>query len=489
VEVARLHAVYFDTPNHALRDGGFSLRVRRRDDAYIQTLKHRAGGGLFERDEWETAVPGPDLDHAVLADTPAAAVVGDAPLAPAFVVEVERQVHKWIRGETRIEVSFDTGLITAGEHTEPVAEMELELLSGAPQALFDLARELLARADLTLSFESKAERGYRLAGHDGVAALKVRNTAIGPATCGADAFRLVAREALVQVAGNARLLQRAHNPDVLHQLRVGLRRFRAALSIFKAMLDPEGLNLARSETRWLAGELSEARDIDVFLQRAATPDEIEESPARAAFFQALRRAQAEAYERALAAIGSPRFRTMLLTVGEWIEIGGWLRLANDRQRGLREGAAATLAAGVMARLDRRLRRRSHGFMKLDSESRHDLRKHAKKLRYAAAFFGEAFPGRPKRRSRYDAALRNLQDRLGDLNDMAVARAVAMKAVGRRSGDLAFAAGLEVGRLTRDEDVALAAANATLKAYRKTKPFWPDPDDRDLNLSGPRLRSV
>ena len=49
--ISELHAIYFDTPGHALRDEGFSLRVRRHGERYVQTLKHRAAGGLFERDE------------------------------------------------------------------------------------------------------------------------------------------------------------------------------------------------------------------------------------------------------------------------------------------------------------------------------------------------------------------------------------------------------------------------------------------------------
>lgn len=485
-EIANLSATYFDTAEHALRDGGFSLRVRRNNGKHTQTLKHRAGGGLFERDEWETPVDGPDLDLVALRNTPAAGVIGDEVPVPAFIVEVERRMRVWTCGDTRIEISLDNGLITAGERTEPIAELELELLCGPPQALFDLGRELLAEAELTLAFESKAERGYRLAGHDGVAAFKAQQSAVGPTTTGAAAFQLIARDALIQIAGNARLLQRAHNPDVLHQLRVGLRRLRAALSVFKPMLDPEALNFARVETRWLAGELSAARDIDVFLQRAATPDEIEESAGRAAFFRALRHAQAEAYDAALAAVRSARFRALLFGLGEWIEIGGRRRLADDRQQALRDGPATTLAAAMLDRLDRRVRRRSRGFRDIDPVARHDLRKQVKKLRYAAAFFGEAFPRHPKRRARFTEALRALQDRLGELNDMAVARTIALRAVGRRSGELAFSAGLEVGRLTQHEGIVLDAANVTLKAYRKVKPFWPSSDGHeDLNHSRPR----
>ncbi|MEW5684313.1 MAG: CHAD domain-containing protein [Pseudomonadota bacterium] len=488
--VSRMHAVYFDTPGHVLRDAGFSLRVRRKGERHIQTLKHRAGGGLFQRDEWETPVAGPDLDLDALAGTPAEAVVADAPLSPAFVVEVERRIHIWTQGETRIEVSFDTGLITADARSEPIAELELELLAGSPSALFQLARRLLGEADLTLLLESKAERGYRLAGHDGVAALKAQKTAVGPATTGAQAFQLIAREALVQIAGNARLLQRAHNPDVLHQARVGLRRLRAALAVFKDMLDPEGLNMARAETKWLAGELSQARDFDVFLQSVTGPDEVEEKAGRAAFFRALRHAQAEAYERALAAVRCERFRIMLLALAEWIEVGGWSRLASDRQRALREGSAAALAAPVMERLDQRFRRRSRGFRHLDAEARHDIRKQGKKLRYATAFFGEAFPDHPKRRARQIVALKTVQDRLGELNDLAVARVVVAKVVGKRTGELARAARRELERLVRDEDDLLRAARDALKVYRRARAFWPEPDgDEAVNLSPPSLRSA
>lgn len=488
--VSRMHAVYFDTPGHALRNAGFGLRVRRRGERYVQTLKHRARGGLFERDEWETPVAGPDLDLDALAATPAHATLAGAPLSPAFVVEVERRAHVWSQGETRIEVSFDTGLITADTRSEPIAELELELLAGSPAVLFQLAHRLLGVADLTLLLESKAERGYRLAGHDGVAALKAQKTAVGPATTSGEAFQLIARDALVQIAGNTRLLQRAHNPDVLHQARVGLRRMRAALTVFREMLDPEGLNIARAETKWLAGELSQARDFDVFLQRVAIRDEFEESAGRAAFFRALRHAQAEAYERALAAVRSERFRLLLLTLAEWIEVGGWTRMADDRARSLRDGPATVLAAQVMERLDHRFRRRSRGFRHLGVEARHDVRKQGKKLRYATAFFGEAFLDHPRRRARQIAALKVVQDRLGELNDLAVARVVVAKVVGKRTGELARAARRELERLVRDEDDLLDAARDALKAYRRARAFWPEPDgDEALNLSPPSLRSA
>jgi inorganic triphosphatase YgiF len=490
-KVSALHAVYYDTPGHALRDAGFGLRVRRNGVAYVQTLKHRGDGGLFERSEWETPVAGLNLDAAALAATPAAAVIGESAVLPAFVVEVERRTHLLTHGRTRIEVSFDTGVIISGGRTEAIGELELELLSGSRATLFALARELQGKAALTLSFASKAERGYRLAGHDGLAAIKAQQSAIGPQTSAGEAFQILARDALVQIAGNIQLLTRAHNPDVLHQARVGLRRLRATLAVFEPMLDAEGLADARAETRWLAGEMSPARDLDVFLARQPARDDIEESPGRAAFLRALRVAQAEAYERALAAIRSDRYRALLLTLAEWIEAGASRRAADTLSPSLCDQPVEGLAGQALERLARRVRERSKRFMRLDPAERHELRKRVKKLRYASAFFSEVFPQHPKRRARFAAALGAVQDRLGDLNDVAVARAVARKAIGERTGEIAFAAGEEVGRLTAAEDALLAQADRALRALRHAEAWWPKPTPRrdDLNVSRPRLRSA
>lgn len=482
--LVHLHAVYFDTAGHALRDGGFSLRVRRAGDRCIQTLKHRGSGGLFERDEWEVEVPGPGLDLTALADTPVQPLLEDAPPRPIFTVDTERRIHVWTLGSTTVEVSFDAGRIHADGREDPIAELELELLEGEPADLYDLAADLERQAHLTLAFVSKAQRGYRLAGHDGVGALRAQLTAVGPHTSAGDAFRVVARDALTQIAGNAAVLQRSHDPEVLHQLRVGLRRLRAGLSIFRDLLDADGLDAARRETRWLAGEMGAARDVDVFLEAVAAADDAQASQGRTAFLKALRITQAEAYERALEAVRSARFRTLLLALGRWIEDGPWLRRDGPAQA-LRDGPVTALAAPVLDKLDHRLRRQARRFGDLDTEARHDLRKQAKKLRYAAAFFGDAFPARPRRRERYAELLRLVQDRLGELNDMAVAREIARAAVGRRSGELAFAAGFEIGRLTGDERSRVKAAAEALRRFRRTKVFWEAPGD--LNLSPPTLR--
>src|SRR5690349_9206030 len=98
---------------------------------------------------------------------------------------------------------------------------------------------------------------------------------------------------------------------------------------------------------------------------------------------------------------------------------------------------------------------------LDAEARHELRLKVKKLRYAAEFFSGAFKGSVGRRRRYAEAAKELQDRLGELNDLAVARATVQRIVGPRASDLAFTAGLKVGARQQSEPKMLGRA---AKAY-------------------------
>ena len=71
---------------------------------------------------------------------------------------------------------------------------------------------------------------------------------------------------LLQITTNANLLHGVRNPEVVHQIRVGLRRLRAAFATFKPILPPDGLDRLERETEWLSAELEPARDLDVFIR-------------------------------------------------------------------------------------------------------------------------------------------------------------------------------------------------------------------------------
>ena len=159
-------STYFDTPDHDVANAGFSLRIRRSGKKRVQTIKAAGGSaaGFFIRSEWERAAENdtPVLDYA----TPLPSLLGDKVDAtvPAFEVEIDRQ--SWVIDEcgATFELVLDRGEVVVGERRSPVCEIELELKSGDPAALFAFARRIDAVVSIRLGVLSKSERGYRLTG-------------------------------------------------------------------------------------------------------------------------------------------------------------------------------------------------------------------------------------------------------------------------------------------------------------------------------------
>ena len=473
-KTSRLRSVYFDTPEYALQAACLGLRVRHSEDGFVQTLKWEGTGGPFIRREWETQAQGEQPDPEALTDTPAAKVLdgqADA-LEPVFTTTVERTRRLWTRGDDVVEISLDRGEITSGARREPIFELELELKTGDPQALFELAEALSRQANLLLLFRSKAERGYHLAADACWSPQRARATALAPETPTADAFREIARSCLSQVANNARLVKQYRSLEALHQMRVGLRRFRAALTAFRSLAQDGEFPRLKSETKWLANELDAARDIDVFIHesfRCARPAG-QDRDAFAQLGACLLHAQSRAYERALAALDSPRFAELMLTAARWLETGEWLRSDEPVRSRLRESRTDAFAHDQLDRMRRQFRKRGRRLARLDTERRHRLRIKAKKLRYAAEFFSCSF-GRTNRRRRFLEALGELQDGLGRLNDIAVAHELALEKVRGQAAEAGYAAGLIVASRRASAKKAKRSALDAFDDFDTAKAFW------------------
>ena len=288
-----------------------------------------------------------------------------------------------------------------------------------------------------------------------------------------EGFILVARDCLAQVSANARLLRDVRNPEALHQMRVGLRRLRAAFTTFSPILPPEGLDRQQHETEWLSGELEPARDLDVFIKNefSSAKARAPADPTMAVFGERLRLAQCLAYDQALVAVDSNRFRAFLLDCAEWVEAVSWQPDVSPTVMGLRDGDASILAVQALQRLRRHVCKIGKNLATLDRVGRHEVRIKAKKLRYAGEFFARTFSGSARKQYlKFIASLAALQDALGDLNDMATARRSAL-AVAGRSPELAFRAGLVVGGRDRDEPRLLAVAVRAYARWAGARPFW------------------
>jgi inorganic triphosphatase YgiF len=270
-KLVNLVSVYFDTDKLKLRQKGLSLRVRRIGRHHVQTIKQENSGdvALFARGQWEHNVHGkqPDLDAA--RGTALAPLLNKSlrrTLKPMFETHVNRKIFQIRTGESEIELSIDKGKIEAGPKSLPLCEVELELKRGQAADLFKLAKVLAHEAPVQLAVKSKADRGYALLTAEKATPVKAMPVAIAAESKVQDAFQIIARAGLHQLAANQSLMI-AGDADALHQMRVALRRLRTAISLFSDMLTDPQTEALKSELKWITAELGAAREFEVLMKR------------------------------------------------------------------------------------------------------------------------------------------------------------------------------------------------------------------------------
>ena len=399
-------SVYYDTARQDLRRAGIALRLRRDGGRWLQTLKAEAEqhAGLAQRAEWELPVRRKALEPAAFPREEILKRTGIdlgslAPrLRPVFETRFTRRSGLvQVDGRASAELAIDRGSILAGPRSEPISEVELELVSGDTAALLRFAEALA----LPLAYESKAERGYRLAAGLAAAPRRWRMPSVDPARPPTDAFAALFGAALMQAGINAGGMLRSRDPEYLHQLRVGLRRLRSVMQAFSPLL--EGDKPLKRALRRLSPELGRARDWDVFTALLESMD----APPRV--LRLARSERSAARSAAVASVGAEQFRAFLFQSLRWLESKPWTQVDTP------------LAAFAPERLEKAHRKAVRRVDFTRAKQRHELRIRIKRLRYASEFFAPCFAAEAV--EPYAGALRALQDVLGELNDIVVAKAL------------------------------------------------------------------
>ena len=478
-------SVYFDTESRKLHKKGLMLRVRRVGDRYLQTIKSAGNSGSFERDEWEREIEGatPDLRHAQgTALKPLLSNKFCRRLKAIFETRVRRKTYPLTDGDSHIALTLDKGEISSGDRSKPLCEIELELKKGREAELFKVARELTHALAAQLALKSKSERGYALLEGSESAPMKAAPIDLSRATNTRDAFKTIGLACLKQVLDNVPALL-AGDPEGVHQMRVGLRRLRAATSLFAEILRDPQTTALKEELKWLTAELGPARELEVLVTRVFAPVKRRHSRLQGMsnLSRHLTQQRAAALARAQDAAQSQRFRALTLEIAGWLEAGQWRRPQDDLIRDRGDVPVEICAAEQLTRRFKKIRKKGKIFNRLDTRSRHKLRIQAKKVRYASEFFAGLFPSKKasKRREKFLSALKSVQDCLGDLNDIAVHEdritAIAKESRrtrrGRGNPKRAFAAGLVTGREDARLDTVLQRASDAHAALTAIKPFW------------------
>lgn len=257
-----------------------------------------------------------------------------------------------------------------------------------------------------------------------------------------EALALILANCVQQMQANAQGVV-AGDAESLHQLRVGLRRLRAALDMARDVVVPPAP--IGAELKWLAGELGTARNWDVFIASVLPdllPDRNEDQDAQAIRAAAEDEAQRQR-QQVRKAIESARYTTLMLDFGEWLAGRAW-QAGADRgsllARPVRRGAR-DLVRHAAARLRKRVRKLDLR----DSACLHKVRIAAKKERYALEFFAAVRKDDSVRLGR----LTRMQDELGVLNDAAIAHGLLeqlKQRVPHAAATLAYMEGVLAGGL-------------------------------------------
>ena len=406
--MVRQRSLYFDTPDQKLRAQAMSLRIRRAGRSRTQTLKGCEGqaAGLFERSEWE--MPVKDDQPKVEGLKPLIDALGKEVNGLGVIFEVRNERRTWhLRsGGSDVELVLDHGAAVVAGRTSAINEMELELKSGQPADLFRLARQIDAIVPVRLGVQSKAERGYDLLG-PARTAFKAEALSLAKDASVADAFRAIVHGCLRQYRLNETLFLEAPNPAALHQARVGLRRLRSAFTIFKPVLERARAERFKTRLRDLSAVLGDARNLDV----------LKEKPLPPAALSRIEEARQAAYEKVERRLHAAESRALMLDLIEWLGEDGWF--ANHE---LADRPAIGFAEDRLGRLRRRIKKDGRHLARGSDSERHEVRKDAKKLRYASEFFAHLFdtPKQQRRHGKFLKTMEKLQDDLGALNDLATA---------------------------------------------------------------------
>ncbi|MDP1965971.1 MAG: CHAD domain-containing protein [Reyranella sp.] len=246
----------------------------------------------------------------------------------------------------------------------------------------------------------------------------------------------------------------SRQPEGIHQTRVALRRLRAAIGLFRDVVDDPKLRGIASEAGWLADECGPARDLHVFLT-----DVIPEAPRRIS--RVGTRLAAARLTRARRALGGNRFAQFDRNVERFI-----LSPSSSGGEPLKDFAARALDAHHA-----KVRRRGRNLSRLEAADLHRLRIAVKKLRYAATFLLPVFE--PTATTTYVDATESLQNALGIMNDRTVgAKVLADISKASRPSDRARRPCKRLGKHLKDSGRHdRRNLKQAWRAFKKAGPFW------------------
>lgn len=472
----RLQIVWHDTPDGLLAAQGLALAESRHRSERLWRLERMRPA---DAQLWPPGTPAPVVAQA--GDLAALAHPLPGPLLPVAAFEAtERRLAAVLDGAT-IDVLLVSGTLRAVTSEQPVCRVTL---AGPAEATRALAMELSADLPLSVPAVALSAAAYATA-RPAPPPRRLGAPRLPPDMTVGDGFAYVVAHLTDVILHHAPGAQAGETQESVHQMRVALRRLRSAVSLFKRAVKCPELERIKPELKALGKVLGPARDWDVFTAGTghAVAQAFHDDAAVGRLITAAERQRSDGYAALRRYLDSAGFRRLGIDLAalsacrpwEWkAELtldDGAAEIADaegEKPNGALTGCLGDYAAEALQRRLQEIMEPGDDISDLPPEVLHGIRLHAKRLRYAAEFFAPLFPRKETRR--FIRRVTSLQERLGALNDGAVA-AQLMAELGGGAGTRAYAAGVVRGFVAAQSEGARAKIDRTWRKFRRLDPFW------------------
>jgi len=294
------------------------------------------------------------------------------------------------------------------------------------------------------------------------------NIQLDPQMRSDQAAKVILRFLLQVMRINEAQIDKDLDTEFLHDFRVAIRRTRSALGQIKYVFPAKTTARFKKDFAY-AGKLSnELRDMDVYLLKEDTykamlppilRDDIDP------LFDHLRKKRSKALQRVIRGLKAKKYTKIM---------EDWEAFLNKPQRDSAGASNAKLPVIDLAR--NRIHKKYRNVVQVGSQilensedgMLHVLRIHCKKLRYLMEFFSSLFPR--KKRNTLIGQLKQLQDNLGDFNDLRVQRGYLLDIIEelpmaqRQSNKTIAAIGSLVGALDKEKQTVKDAFAKTFTDF-------------------------
>jgi len=267
---------YFDTSDGRFFQAGFALRLRVRAGGGDFSLKElaRPEGSLATRREITQHASEVNLSSILRIDGPVAQRVrllaNPEELAPVTEIRTVRtSLPLILQGGEEGEIALDRSALIdrLGSQLAFLTRVEVEVQPESVEAFRGFVHELTESCGLIPARESKFEWALHQIGEK-----PGQDPDLGPITVDASlsvgelAFAIL-RTHYASVLRHEPGTLLGENPDHLHDMRVAIRRMRAALRLFAGAFDPHEVSTLRAELQKIGSALGGVRDLDVQIEQ------------------------------------------------------------------------------------------------------------------------------------------------------------------------------------------------------------------------------